>query len=68
MGPLGAVALANAYLPDSERTVGKTFEHYGIRIGFGAANNVIKEFWPTIFKELRMNKVAPGLGPDPQRN
>jgi hypothetical protein len=68
MGPLGAVALANAYLPDSERTVGKTFEHYGIRIGFGAANNVIKEFWPTIFKELRMNKVAPGLGPDPTRN
>jgi len=68
MAPLGAVALANAYLPDSERTVGKTFERYGIRIGFGAANNVLKEFWPTIFKELRINKVAPGLGPEPAKN
>jgi len=68
MGPLGAVALANSYLPDSERTVGRTFERYGIRIGFGAANNVLKEFWPTIFKTLRMDKVAPGLAPDPARN
>jgi hypothetical protein len=68
MGPLGAVALANSYLPDSERTVGKTFERYGIRIGFGAANNILKEFWPTIFKTLRMDKVAPGLGPAPDKN
>jgi hypothetical protein len=68
MGPLGAVALANAYLPDSERTVGKTFERYGIRFGFGAANNVLKEYWPTIFKRLRLDKVAPGLGPDQPRN
>ena len=39
------------------------FERYGIRIGFGAANNLLKEYWPTIFKRLRIAKVAPGLQP-----
>ena len=63
LGPLAAEGLANTYLPDSERTVGKTFERYGFRIGFGAANNLLKEYWPTIFKRLRIAKVAPGLQP-----
>lgn len=64
LGPLAAEGLANTYLPDSERTVGKTFERFGLRIGFGAANNLVKEYWPTIFKRLRIAKVAPGLHPD----
>ena len=64
LGPLLAEGLANTYLPDSERTAGKTFERYGIRIGFSAANNILKEYWPTIFKRLRIGKVAPGFGPD----
>jgi hypothetical protein len=63
IGPLAAVGLANTYLPDSERTVGKTFQRYGVRVGFGAANNVLKEYWPSIFKKLRIGKVAPGLQP-----
>ena len=65
LGPLLAEALANTYLPDNERTAGKTFQRYGIRIGFGAANNLLKEYWPSIFKSLRLDKVAPGLQPDP---
>ena len=32
LGPLLAEGLANTYLPDSERTAGKTFQRYGIRI------------------------------------
>jgi hypothetical protein len=63
VGPLAAEGLANLYLPQTERTAGKTFERYGIRIGFGAANNFLKEYWPTIFKNLRIAKVAPGLQP-----
>lgn len=65
LGPLLAESLATVYLPDSERTTGKTFQRFGVRIGFGAANNLIKEYWPTIFKNLRINKVAPDLRPDP---
>lgn len=65
LGPLLAEALANSYLPDSERTAGKTFERSGIRIGFSAANNLLKEYWPSIFRNLRINRIAPGLQPDP---
>lgn len=65
LGPLAAEALANTYLPDSERTVPKTFQRFGIRIGWGAANNIVKEYWPTIFRSLRIAKVAPGLRPEP---
>ena len=65
LGPLMAEGLANVYLPQSERTTGKTFQRFGIRIGFGAANNLIKEYWPTIFKSLRIDKVAPDLKPGP---
>jgi hypothetical protein len=66
LGPLLAESLANAYLPDNERTASKTFQRYGIRIGFGAANNLLKEYWPSIFKSLKLSKVVPpGLQPDP---
>jgi hypothetical protein len=64
LGPLLAEALANSYLPNSERTAGKTFQRFGIRIGFGAANNLLREYWPSIFKSLRMDRFAPGLQPD----
>ncbi len=64
LGALFAESLANTYLPDSERTAGKTFQRFGIRIGFSAANNLVKEYWPSIFKSLRMDKIAPGFGPD----
>jgi hypothetical protein len=64
VGPLAAEGLANTYLPDSERTAAKTFERYGIRLAFSAGNNLLKEYWPTIFKRLRIGRVAPGLGPD----
>ena len=64
LGPLLAESLANSYLPDSERTAGKTFQRFGVRIGFSAANNLLKEYWPSIFKSLRMNKLVPGLQPD----
>jgi hypothetical protein len=65
LGGLMAEGLANSYLPDGERTAGKTFERYGYRVGFGALDNVVKEFWPTIFKSLRINNVIPARGADP---
>jgi hypothetical protein len=67
IGPMMAESLANSYLPEHEQTVGKTFERSGVRIGLGAANNLLKEYWPTIFKSLRINRVAPGLEPDSPR-
>ena len=63
LGPLGAEGLSNTYLPDAERTTGKTFERYGIQMAIIAGGNVLKEFWPAIFKTLRMGKIAPGAAP-----
>jgi hypothetical protein len=63
MGGLMAESLAVSYLPDSERTASKTFTRFGVRLGFSALDNVVKEYWPTIFKSLRINKLVP-----PERN
>ena len=60
LGPLAAEGLANTYLPDGERTTGQTFERFGIQMAVIAGSNVAKEFWPAIFKTLRIGKVAPG--------
>jgi hypothetical protein len=58
-GPLMAEGLANIYLPSEERTVGRTFRRYGIRIGGGAAGNIAKEYWPTIFKRFQLSDSTP---------
>lgn len=63
LGPLFAESLANSYLPAKEQTAGRTFSRYGIRLGFTAGSNIAKEYWPTIFRSLRIAKIAPGLKP-----
>ena len=65
LGGLMAEALANSYLPSEERTAGKTFSRFGIRIGFTIVNNAVKEYWPTIFKSLRITKIVPSQRSDP---
>lgn len=65
LGPLFAEGLANSYLPVKEQTTGRTFSRYGIRIGLTAATNVLKEYWPSIFRSLRITKIAPDLGSAP---
>jgi hypothetical protein len=65
MGGLLAEGLANSYLPDGERTAGKTFSRFGIRVGFGILNNVVKEYWPTIFRSLGITRIVPSEGSDP---
>ena len=65
LGGLMAEGLANSYLPDGERTAGKTFSRFGIRVGFGLLDNVVKEYWPTIFRSLRITKMVPNERSDP---
>jgi hypothetical protein len=59
IAPLLAESLANTYLPMNERTAGRTFQRYGVRMGLTAAANMAKEYWPTIFRNLRITKTAP---------
>src|SRR5437588_844012 len=65
LGPLLAESLASSYLPVKEQTAGRTLQRYGIRIGLNTASNALREYWPTIFRSLRITKIAPGLKPDP---
>jgi hypothetical protein len=65
IAPLLAESLANSYLPDKERTTGRTFERYGWRIGLNTASNALREYWPTIFRNLRITRVAPRSNSDP---
>jgi len=64
LGPNFAESLANSYLPVKEQTAGRTFRRYGVRLCFTAGTNVLKEYWPSIFRSLRIQKFAPGLRPD----
>jgi hypothetical protein len=59
IAPLLAESLANSYLPVKEQTAGRTFQRYGIRIGLNTAGNALREYWPTIFHNLHITKVAP---------
>ena len=68
LGPLLAESLANSYLPVKEQTAGRTFQRYGLRIGLYTASNGLREYWPTIFRSLRITKIAPGLKSDPKVN
>src|SRR5229473_7211900 len=65
IAPLLAESLANSYLPDKEQTAGRTFRRYGIRVGLNTASNALREYWPTIFRNLRITSVAPRSNSDP---
>ncbi len=45
-GNLIAAGISNAYYPPANRTVGVTFEKFGIGVISDAGFNVLKEFWP----------------------
>lgn len=67
ISPLLAESLANTYLPAREQTAGKTFQRYGIRIGVAGAANIAREYWATIFRSLRIAKIAPGMDATPSK-
>jgi len=53
LGPAMGEGLANAYWPEDERTVGKTFERYGIDLASRAGFNMFRNYWPVLFKKLK---------------
>ena len=64
LGPLAGEALANLYLPQSEQTVGKTAERYAIDLAWQVGGNMFRNYWPTFFKRMGLNrlKVVPNPG------
>jgi hypothetical protein len=50
-GAAASLAISNAYYPDG-RTVGNNLQRYTVQLGFDAASNVLKEFWPDLKRKL----------------
>jgi hypothetical protein len=50
-GNATATAISNAYYPD-RRNVGDNVSKFGTQIGIDGASNVLKEFWPDIYKKI----------------
>jgi len=51
VGGATSVAISNAYYPDG-RNVGDNVGRYALQLGFDAASNVLKEFWPDLKRKL----------------
>jgi hypothetical protein len=51
LGSATSLAISNAYYPDG-RTAGNNIKRYGLQLGFDAASNVLKEFWPDLKRKL----------------
>jgi hypothetical protein len=64
LGPMAGEALANVYLPLSEQTGAQTAERYGVDLAWRFARNMFENYWPTIFRDMRLNrlKVIPEPG------
>lgn len=54
LGALAAEGLANVYFPDSYRTVGNTFSRFGNDLGWMAAFNLLRQYWPRINRKLKL--------------
>ena len=46
VGAGAAAGISNLYYPPGSRTVGTTFEKFGVGVISDASFNVLKEFWP----------------------
>jgi hypothetical protein len=63
LGPFAAEGLANAYLPAPEQTIGKSLERVGTDFAWRFAGNMFKNYWPTLFRDLGLNRLK--VVPDP---
>jgi hypothetical protein len=63
IGTLAAETLANVYLPQSEQTGAKTAQRFGTDLAWRFAGNMFKDYWPTIFHSINLQRLK--VIPDP---
>ena len=51
LGSATSLAISNAYYPDG-RSFGNNMGRYALQLGFDAASNILKEFWPDLKRKL----------------
>src|SRR5215469_3515220 len=52
LGPLAGEGLANVYLPVEDRTLGNTLVRYANDLGWRAAENMLRAYWPGITEHV----------------
>jgi len=63
LGTVAAEGLANVYLPASQQTAPKNIERVGIDLAWRFAGNMFKNYWPTLFHDMGLNRIK--VIPDP---
>jgi hypothetical protein len=58
VGPLMAESLANVYWPERNRSVGDTLFRYGVDLATRAGGNMLREYWPVVYKKLGHSTTA----------
>lgn len=66
LGPLAAEALANVYLPRSEQTGAKNAQRYGTDLAWKFGGNMFKNYWPTLFHDMGLQRLK--VIPDPSND
>lgn len=70
VGTMASEALANTYLPVSEQTGAKNAERIGTDLAWKFAGNMFKNYWPTLFHSMGLNRLKvipdPGSPDNPQ--
>jgi hypothetical protein len=62
-GTAAAEGLANVYLPASEQTAARNCERVGTDLAWKFGGNMFKNYWPTLFRSLGLNRLK--VIPDP---
>ena len=60
LGPALAEGLANVYWPERNRTVGDTFMRYGLDLAARAGGNILRDYWPVVYRKLSHSRSAAG--------
>ena len=63
IGPLLGEGLANAYYPDKNRTAGSTFTRYAGDLGWRFGGNLLRQYWPSINRKLRLAPESSSTNP-----
>jgi len=54
LGPLAGEGLANTYYPEGSRGVSSTFIRYGSDLGWKFGGHLLRQYWPSINRRLRL--------------
>lgn len=66
-GTAAAEALANSYLPESDRTAAKNASRFATDLAWKFAGNMFKNYWPVLFHDMGLNRLKVIPDPDAQQ-